>query len=131
MVVTDTPDAGLTLVRLVPGDLPMSCGGDTCTIDLIPAGQSVEIYALVEALATTLPGFYSNEACAIDTANTFDNTPQCATAPIDVVTGADLVDRQGGTGYGYGGWAHHLLADGPQQRPVGGAERGGERLSAG
>ncbi|MBN1315671.1 MAG: DUF11 domain-containing protein [Anaerolineales bacterium] len=88
--ITDTAEAGLTVLGLVPGDLPMTCLGGTCTIASLGVGESVEIYARVEAPADTAAGSYDNTACVADTADTTDNTPVCSSASIQVIAIADL-----------------------------------------
>lgn len=88
--ITDTPEAGLTLLGLVKGDLPIICVGDTCTITTLGVGESAEIYARVAAPADTAAGTYDNTACVADTDDTTDNTPVCSTATVQVVAVADL-----------------------------------------
>jgi uncharacterized repeat protein (TIGR01451 family) len=89
VVVNDTVDAGLTLLGLIPGDLPMTCGATSCTLDHIPAGDSAEFYALVEAPSSTSAGLYDNTATVTDADNDTFNLPS-DDASVDVTVAADM-----------------------------------------
>lgn len=68
LVVTDTVDAGLTLLALEPGPAgPMTCADGRCVLEVLPAGETYEVYARVAAPATTAAGTYTNTACAVST----------------------------------------------------------------
>ncbi len=100
VVIADAPLAPwfrLADEGLVPGNQVMTCTTVSCTIPVIPAGGSVEVYATITATADAPAGYYynANEACVTD-ADNYEFTTPCSVEGTRIVAQSDLaIDKRG------------------------------------
>jgi uncharacterized repeat protein (TIGR01451 family) len=97
VVVTDTAQTYFSLVGgLVPGNQPMDCSaGDSCTIPVLRAGESVEIYASLEVSSDAPAGLLlANNACITQVDPAIEGVipalPICDAESTEVVVEADV-----------------------------------------
>ncbi len=80
--VQDILDPALDLLSLVPGPGQAAvCAADACTVATLPAGETVELYARVQARADTAPGSYTNQACLLQPVVLFSAGPGAGAPP--------------------------------------------------
>ncbi len=98
VVITDAVQAGFVLNSdLIAGDqyegMGITCTGDTCTIDQLPAGEDVLFIATVTALSSTEEGadVEANEACIASYTADVKGGTWCDLELTDVLNEADLV----------------------------------------